>query len=31
VLSDYLQRHPEAILRGKRADPDVVAPMEKAR
>lgn len=30
TLGDYLQRHPEAILRGKPADP-AFAPAEKAR
>ncbi|HUG25119.1 intermembrane transport protein PqiB [Piscinibacter sp.] len=30
MLGDYLQRHPEAILRGKPADP-VFAPKEKTR
>lgn len=31
VLSDYLQQHPEAILRGKPADPDVLRPNEASR
>lgn len=31
VLADYLQRHPESILRGKPPDPPPVAPTEGAR
>lgn len=31
ALGDYLQRHPESMLRGKRADPPVGNPAEKAR
>ncbi|CAG1019674.1 Intermembrane transport protein PqiB [Burkholderiaceae bacterium] len=31
ALGDYLQRHPESMLRGKRADPPVGATGEKAR
>ncbi len=31
VLSDYLQQHPESILRGKPADPDVTRSSEGTR
>ncbi len=31
VLSDYLQRHPESLLRGKPADADPAKPAEGAR
>src|SRR5690606_30878685 len=31
VLSDYLQQHPESILRGKPADPDVMRSSEGTR
>ena len=31
VLSDYLQQHPESILRGKAADPDPSKPSEGGR
>ena len=31
VLGDYLQRHPEALLRGKPADPDPTKPAEGGR
>ena len=31
VLGDYLQQHPEAILRGKAADADTSRPVEGAR
>jgi paraquat-inducible protein B len=31
TLGDYLQRHPEAILRGKQADPPLVTSGEKPR
>ena len=31
VLGDYLQRHPESLLRGKPADPDPTKPSESGR
>lgn len=31
VLGDYLQRHPEALVRGKPADPDPTKPSEGGR
>ena len=31
VLADYLQRHPEAILRGKPGDPDLVRGLEGSK
>ena len=31
VLTDYLQRHPESLLRGKPADADPGKPAEGAR
>jgi paraquat-inducible protein B len=30
-LGEYLQRHPESLLRGKRADPPLTPPGDKAR
>jgi hypothetical protein len=31
VLADYLQRHPDALLRGKPADPDPASLNESGR
>lgn len=31
VLADYLQQHPESLLRGKPADPDTTRPREGSR